>query len=101
MLSIVLSQIPESCKQKPAKIINVHKEFERQLDFKIVKFPARNTIPYLYFKTDKQKKYIDLLVLWNSKNFHYVLIKDFNRFMNNKTKHDGKKNLSILPTMLF
>ena len=41
MLSVVLSQIPESCKQKPAKIINVHKEFERQLDFKIVKFPAR------------------------------------------------------------
>ena len=41
MLSIVLSQIPESCKQKPAKIINVHKEFERQLDFKIAKFPAR------------------------------------------------------------
>ena len=26
------------------------------------------------------------------KNFHYVLIKDFNRFMTDKTKHHGKKH---------
>ena len=51
MLYIVLSQIPESCKQIPAKIINVHKEFGRQLDFKIVKFPAHKKA---YVKIQKQ-----------------------------------------------
>ena len=28
----------------------------------------------------------DLLLLLSSKNFHYVLVKGFNRFMTNKTK---------------
>ena len=31
--------------------------------------------------------YLDLLLI----NNHYVLIKDFNRLMSNKTKHKGKK----------
>ena len=36
-----------------------------------------------------------------ARNSHYVLIKDFNRFMTNKTKHYGKKTfLSILLKML-
>ena len=34
------------------------------------------------------------------KKLHSVLIKDFNRFMTNRRKHQGKKHLSILLTML-
>ena len=45
---------------------------------------------YLYLKTAFEK-HVDLLQLSNSKNYH-VLIKDFNRFMTNKTKHHGKKH---------
>ena len=43
--------------------------------------------------TSKQtfEKYVQLLLLSNSKNFHYVLIKDFDRFMNNKTRHHDKE----------
>ena len=31
-------------------------------------------------------KDFDLLLLLSSKNFHYVLVKGFNRFVTNKTK---------------
>ena len=48
------------------------------------------------------EKHVDLLKLSNSVNSHYVLMKDFNRFMTNETKHFGKKYfLSILFTMLL
>ena len=50
-----------------------------------------------YYEDDKRyrvytsrqtfEKHIDLLLLSNSKNLHYDLIKDFNRFMTKKTKH--------------
>ena len=36
----------------------------------------------------------------DARNSHYVLIKDFNRFMTNKTKHGKKTFLSILLKML-
>ena len=35
---------------------------------------------------------IDLLILLNTRNLHYILIKYFNRFMTNKTKHHDKKH---------
>lgn len=44
---------------------------------------------YLYFKT-KFRKCVNLLLLPNFKNYHYVLIKDFDRFMTNKTNHHVK-----------
>ena len=44
----------------------------------------------------------NILLLSNIKNSHYVLIKDFNRLMNNETKYHGKKTLfSILHTMFL
>ena len=96
-----------------AKIRYVDKEFPNQLDFKGVKssvhkkdypkikkqhnipingFAYEDKTPYLTY-TSKQifEKHVDLLLLSNSKSSHYVLIKDFNRFMTNKTKHHGKK----------
>ena len=44
--------------------------------------------PYrVYASRQNFQKHIDLLLLSNSKNLHYDLIKDFNRFMTKKTKH--------------
>ena len=42
-------------------------------------------MPYLYFKNNFEK-HIDTLLLSNSKNSHYVSIKDFDRFMAKRTK---------------
>ena len=49
--------------------------------------------PYRIY-TSKQtiytEKHVDLLLLSNYKNSHYILIKYLNRFMTNKTKPHGK-----------
>ena len=103
-----------------AKIRNFDRHLAKQLNFKNVKFPAykkdyakiekwnnklKNEITFLLkllvlkikyhttFILQKQtfEKYVDLLLISNNKNYYYVLIKDFNRFMANKTKHQGKK----------
>ena len=42
--------------------------------------------------TNFLEKSIYLLLLSNSENSCYVLIKDFNRFITNKTKPHGKKH---------
>ena len=93
--------------KNPAKIRNVDRELAKQLNFKGVKFPIykkeyakkekqnnifinvfgpQDEIPYLiYTSKETFEKHVDLLLLSNSKNSHYVLIKDFNRFMTSKT----------------
>ena len=38
---------------------------------------------------------MELLLITEDKNKHYVLIKDFNRFMFNQTKHEGKKHFCM------
>ena len=50
--------------------------------------------PYRIY-TSKQtfEKHVDLSLLSNSQNSHYVLITDFDRFMSKKTKHHGKKQV--------
>ena len=37
----------------------------------------------------------------NCENFHYVLIKDFDKLVTNKARHHGEKNLSVLLTLLL
>ena len=97
------------------KIIN--DEFAKQLNSESAKSPVKKkrTMQRLYIyiyismnvfdyknkkkqivyvlHTSKQtsKEHVELLLLSNTKNLHYVLIKDFNRFMTNTTKHHSKK----------
>ena len=50
-------------------------------------------IPYCSYTLKQSfEKRVDLLLLLSTKNSHYVLIKDFNKFTTNKTKQHGKKN---------
>ena len=99
--------------KNPVKILNVDKEFAKQLNFKGVKFPVhkngnhgkieKQNIPinifdyedgtpyHIYNSKQTSEKHTDLLLLLNFKNFHYVS-KDFNRFMNNKIQYHSTKH---------
>ena len=101
-------------KKNPEKIRNVDKEFAEQLNFKGIKFAVhkkgyakagkqnnisinifryKDETPYrIYNSKQSFEKYVDLLLLSNSKNSHYVLIKDFNRFMTNKSKYTRRQH---------
>ena len=109
--------------KNPAKVINVDKEFAKQLNFKDMKFLAhekdyvkiekQNNISINAFGnedetphpiyTSKQtfEKHADLLLLTNSKNSRDVLIKDFNRFMTYEIKHHGKKTFADIVYSAF
>ena len=54
----------------------------RYLDIKIT--PCCNCT-----STQTFEKQVDLLLILDAKSQHYILIKDFNRFITNKTKHYG------------
>ena len=48
----------------------------------------------IYISNQHFEKHVYLLLFLNSKSFHYVLIKNFGRFMTDKTKDHGKKHFS-------
>ena len=77
-------------------------KIEKQNNISINVFGCEDEIPYCIY-TSKQtfEKHLDLLLLSNSKNFHYVLIRNFNRFMANKTKHHGQKFFVDIPSNPF
>ena len=56
--------------------------------------------PY-YIYTSKQtfEKHADLILLSNSKNFCYIWVKDFDRFMTDKTKHHCQYCLTMPPLL--
>ena len=94
--------------KNPRKSRNVDKELAKQLNFKGLKFSVhkenyakkekQNKISFSVFGfedktayriyTSKQtlEKHVDLLLLSNFKNPHYVLNKDFDKFMTKQNK---------------
>ena len=68
--------------------INQYNKIEKQNEININVFGYENKQPYpIYVSKEKYKNHMELLLITEKENKHYVLIKDFNRFMYNKTKH--------------
>ena len=65
---------------------------ERQSNICINVFCYENNLTYpVYVSNQKFENCIDLLLITNENKSRYVYIKDFNRFMCNKTKNKNKK----------
>ena len=65
---------------------------ERQNNICINVFCYENNLAYpLYLSHQKFHNSMDLLLISDENKPHYVYIKDFNRFMCNKTKDKNKK----------
>ena len=89
------------------------KEYFEKLDYKNIKFPVtikqinkiekRNKININVFAYKKanhtlftyQKKSMEILLITEETKTHYVLIKDFNKFMYNQTKHKERKHFCM------
>ena len=64
--------------------------------FNINVFGYENKQPYpIFVSKEKYDRDLNLLLITENKNKHYVLIKDFNRFMFNQTKYEGKKHFCL------
>ena len=69
-------------------------KIERQNNIRINVFCYESGLTYpIYVSNQKFKDYMDLSLISNENKSHYVYIKDFNRFMSNKTKNKNKKYL--------
>ena len=61
-------------------------------DINICVFGYENKQPYpVYVSKEKFEDQMNLLLITDDENKHYVLMKDFNKFMYNQTKHRERK----------
>ena len=101
----------------PQRIKKIDKQYVEKLDYSGVEFPVgikhynkiekqnsininvfgyENKQPYpIYVSKEKYEDHMELLLITEEENKHYVLIKDFNRFMYNQTKHEHRKHFCM------
>ena len=101
----------------PQRIKKSDKEYIDKLDYSGIEFPItikqinkiekKNNIrinvfsyeekqPYpIYVSKEKFEDHIELLLITKDENQHYVLIKDFNKFMYQQTKHKERKHFCM------
>ena len=97
----------------PQRIKKTDKQYIEKLDYSSIEFPVTvkqinkiekqnniciNLFGYeekqkfpIYISKEKYQDHMELLLITEGENQHYVLIKDFNKFMFNQTKHEHRK----------
>ena len=79
-----------------------YNKIEKQNEININVFGYENKQPYpIFVSKEKYEDCINLLLITEEKNKHYVLIKDFNNFMYNKTKHKERKHFCMYCLQCF
>ena len=74
----------------------MYNKIEKQNETNINVFGYENKQPYpIYVSKEKYDNQMNLLLITENENKHYVLIKDFNSFMYNKTKHKETKHFCM------
>ena len=101
----------------PERIKKVDKQYIENLDYSEIEFPVatkhynkiekqnnininvfgyENKQPYpIYVSKERNEDCSNLLLITENENKHYVLIKDFNKFMYNQTKHKERKHFCM------
>ena len=81
--------------QFPVSIKQINK-IEEKNNIRINVFGYEDKQPFpLYISKEKFEDQMNLLLITQDINKHYVLIDDFNKFMYNKTKHKQKKHFCM------
>ena len=73
-----------------------YNKVERKNGIRVNIFGYENKQPYpIYISKERFKEELNLLLIEQDGNKHYVLIKDFNSFMFKHSKHKGRKNFCM------
>ena len=76
--------------------IKHYNKIEKQNSININVFGYENKQPYpIYISKEKNEDHMELLLITENENNHYILIKDFNKFMYNQTKHEHRKHFCM------
>ena len=82
--------------------IQHYNKIEKQNSININVFGYENKEPYpIYVSKEKYEDHMELLLVTKNENKHYVLIKDFNKFMYNQTKHKERKHFCMYCLQCF
>ena len=103
--------------KNPQRIKKIDKQYVEKLDYSNIEFPVNvkhynkiekqnsininvfgyeNKEPYpIYVSKEKYEDHMELLLVTENENKHYVLIKNFNKFMYNQTKHKERKHFCM------
>ena len=73
-------------------IVKQYNEIEKQnnININVFGYEEKQSLT-IYVSKEKHKNHFNLLLITEDKKNHYVLIKDFNKFMYNQTKHKERK----------
>ena len=79
-----------------------YNKVEKQNDIRINVFGYEKGQPFpIHISKEKFEDQMNLLLITEDKKKHYVLIKDFNAFMYNQTKHKNKKHFCMYCLQCF
>ena len=82
--------------------VKQYNKIERQNNIRINVFGYENKQPFpVYVSKEKFENQMNLLLITENENKHYVLIKNFNRFMYNQTKYQHKKHFCMFCLQCF
>ena len=69
-------------------------EKHNEININVFGYEEKQKYP-IYVSKEKYEGCINLLLITENENKHYVLIKDFNKFMYNQTKHKERKHFCM------
>ena len=72
--------------------INDYEKIEDRFQMQVNVFGYENKVYPLYISKKSYNETLNLLLITEKGKSHYVFIKDFNRLMFSKTKHNDKKH---------
>ena len=76
--------------------VKQYKRIEKQNSINVNVFGYELKQPYpIYVSKEKYQDHMELLLITKGENKHYVLMKDFNKFMYNQTKHKERKHFCM------
>ena len=82
--------------------VKQYNKIEKQNNININVFGYEDKQPYpIYISKENNKDHMNLLLITENENKHYVLIKNFNRFMYNQTKHKERKHFCMCCLQCF
>ena len=82
--------------------VKQYNKIEKQNNININVFGYGDKQPYpIYVSKENFENIMNLLLITEGDNKHYVLIKDFNKFMYNQTKHQHRKHFCMYCPQCF
>ena len=96
-----ICQLDYSSIEFPVTVKQINKiEKQNNICINLFGFEEKQIVP-IYISKEKYQDHMELLLITEGENKHYILIKDFNRLMFRQTKHEHRKHFCMYCLQCF